>query len=252
MAQSQAETLLANILSEITDQGGAAATDRFGNLRAVDAKVKETKLILGSMPGVDKSFIKEMDEDLGFTVNSRRVRLETLANYCRIALRLAGSGVLQPKKKLLYKAPELSKLTGSNTGLKTVIERRWIEAQRCVHAEAHLAAVIMMGSILEGLLLARATMDAATAHRAKSAPKAKGGGNLAIPDWNLNGLIEVAAEVGWIKSDTGTFSHALRQSRNIVHPWAEVSTGANFDKATCRTCWLVLTSSVDDLLTSVP
>jgi hypothetical protein len=75
---------------------------------------------------------------------------------------------------------------------------------------------------------------------------------LAIQDWSLNSLIDVAVDVRWIKIDRGKFSHALRESRNVVHPWVEATTGANFDLATCRTSWEVLQASVDDLLASYP
>lgn len=160
------------------------------------------------------------------------------------------SGVLKPKKAL-YSAPDLSALTSSNPGLGICIERRWLESQKCVHAQAYLSPVIMMGSILEALLLARTQMSVTNAYRAKVAPKIKAGANVAIPDWNLNALVDVAVELGWLKSDRGAFGHALRQARNIVHPWAELSTGANFDEGTARTSWSVLTAAVDDLLTSL-
>ena len=70
---------------------------------------------------------------------------------------------------------------------------------------------------------------------------------LAIHDWNLNSLIEVAIDLGWVKADRGKFSHALRKSRNVVHPWTDATTQANFDLATCRTSWEVLQALVSDL-----
>ena len=241
--------MLTHLLGEISHPNGVAATERFSGLRAVDAKVREAKLILSSVPGIAPNFITDMEADPDFEVSSRRVRLEALANYCRTALRFMDSGVLKPKK-MLYKAPDLSKLTAPNPGLQAVLERRWLEAQKCVHAGAYLSSVIMMGSILEGLLLARAQLDVSRAYQAKSAPRTKTGDNVAMPQWTLNSLLDVTVELGWIKSDRRTFGHALRESRNVVHPWAEVSAGADFDKATARTSWSVLTSAVDDLLAS--
>jgi hypothetical protein len=131
------------------------------------------------------------------------------------------------------------------------LEKRWREAQRCVHVEAYTAAVIMMGSALEGLLLARAQLSAFTAYQSSKAPRDKTGKSHAIHDWNLSTLIDVAADVGWIKVDRSKFSHALRDSRNVVHPWQAVMTRANFDQATCKTSWNVLDSSVEDLLGSL-
>lgn len=118
-----------------------------------------------------------------------------------------------------------------------------------MHAECVTAAVVMMGSILEALLLARALLSAATASQSSKVPR-RNGQAIAIQDWNLNTLIDVVVDVGWIKTDRGKFSHALRELRNVDHPWVEVTTRANFDLATCRTSWEVLQASVADLLAS--
>lgn len=110
----------------------------------------------------------------------------------------------------------------------------------------------MMGSILEGLLLARALQSVDKAYQARAAPKDnKTGKPLALPTWTLNSLLDVAIELGWIKKDRGEFGHALRQSRNIVHPWAHVTSGADLDEGTAKTSWSVLVSAVDDLIASV-
>ena len=108
-----------------------------------------------------------------------------------------------------------------------------------------------MGSILEALLLARSYLSPAISNKANSAPKDKSGKVKPIQDWNLNSLIEVAVEVGWLKIDRGKYSHALRESRNVVHPWNHVSTKADYDENTCKMCWNVLNASVDDLLSTM-
>jgi hypothetical protein len=109
----------------------------------------------------------------------------------------------------------------------------------------------MMGSILEALLLARALLSPTDAYRSSRAPRSREGKNVPIQDWNLNTLIDIAVDIGWIKTDRGMFCHAPRESRNIVHPWAQVSTKADFDLSTCVTCWYVLNASVDDLLKTI-
>lgn len=108
-----------------------------------------------------------------------------------------------------------------------------------------------MGSILEGLLLARVSLNPAPAYRSSRSPKDKAGNQVPYPEWNLNALVEVAVDVGWLKTDRGKFGHALRESRNIVHPWAEIAANANFDESTCATSWEVLKASVNDLLASI-
>ena len=124
--------------------------------------------------------------------------------------------------------------------------------QRCVDIEAYTSAIILMGSILEGLLLARAQLAVSQAYQSLRAPRDKVGKSPAIHDWTLSNLIDVATDIGWLKGDRGKFSHALRESRNVVHPWQAVASRANFDEATCKTSWHVLDSSAEDLLRSLP
>ena len=147
---------------------------------------------------------------------------------------------------------ELTKLTAIVPDLHDVIRGRWYEAQMCQHAKAYFAAVILMGSILEGLLLARAQMSPAEAYRASAAPTTKGGGSRPLHKWTLSSLIDVSAELSWIKSDRKSFSHALRDSRNTVHPWHHVQVNASFDKSTCILCWETVRASVRDLIASLP
>lgn len=246
-----AHNLLTNIRNEVVTGQGLARIEQFPSLRSVVAKVREVKMILADVPASGFSkLIEDMESDADFEMNSRRVRLESLGNYVNSALKLLGSGAIKSKKQIT-RAPDVSKITSSMPGLKEVVEERWLESQRCQHVHAYLSAVIMMGSILEGLLLSRASLDMPKACSSSKAPKNKGGKVQAIQDWNLNSLIDVAVDVGWLKIDRGKFSHALRESRNVVHPWVQITQKAAFDQATCRTCWEVLTASVGDLLKSI-
>ncbi len=244
-----AKDLISELLKEIALRSGEARTDNFTNLRAVDAKVRDVKMVLRQVGAT--SLVEEMEKDSDFQANSRRVRLEALAHYCRTALRFFDTGALTPEKKLLVRGPDLTDVTHFMPELETVIQDRWLEAQKCQHAKAYFAAVIMMGSVLEALLLARVSQSPMDANRSPAAPKDKTGKVLAFHDWNLNSLIDVAVELKWIKSDRGDFSHALRQSRNVVHPYQQALTKAAFDEHTCKVCWQVLNASVEDLLDSV-
>jgi hypothetical protein len=246
---TQAKRLLADLLKEISSDGGLALTESFSSLRAVDAKVRDAKIVLRNAGAT--ALIDEMDGDSDFEANSRRVRLEALANYCRTAIKFFDTGALQQKKQI-FKGPDLTKITSIMPELETIIQARWLEAQRCQHSAAYLAAVIIMGSILEALLLARCSMSPSAAYRASAAPKDRTTGKThALHDWSLNALIDVSVSQSWLKTDRGKFSHALRESRNIVHPYEHARTGANFDEATCKVCWQVLNASVDDLLASI-
>jgi hypothetical protein len=246
---SKAKTFISGLLMEIADDTGQARTDSFLGLRAVDAKVREAKMVLRDA-GV-QALLDEMDRDSNFEANSRRVRLETLAQYCRTALKFFETGAVQQSKQV-FRGPDLTKITQIMPDLEPIIQARWLEAQRCQHADAFLAAVIIMGSILEALLLARCSATPAEAYQSPAAPKDRISGKaVAVHEWSLNTLIDVAVSSGWLKTDRGGFSHALRQSRNIVHPYEHARSRADFDEATCKVCWQVLNASVDDLLASI-
>lgn len=251
MDKVQAVKLLQGILTEITMSDGLAATDRYNSLRDVDAKVREVRMVLEGLDGIPSTLLASMNDDIDFQANSRRIRLETLARYIQSALKFANTGAFEKPKKIIHAPPDFTRLTNTVPGLKEELEKRWREAQRCAHVEAHTGAVILMGSILEGLLLARAQLSPSAAYQSQKAPRDKAGKTPAIHDWTLSTLIDVAADLGWLKIDRSKFSHALRDSRNVVHPWQAVMTRANFDQATCKTSWNVLDASVDDLFNSL-
>lgn len=251
MDRTTALSLLATILSEITLSDGRAATDAFPGLREVDAKVREVRHVIEGAEGLPPNMLAQFDNDSDFETMSRRVRLEALATHIKSAQRFLNATPPAPAKKQIVAPPDFSKLTTTVPQLKESVERRWREAQKCVHIGCYTSGIIMMGSVLEALLLARALLHPSVTYQSAKAPKDKTGKSPAIQDWTLNSLVDVAVDVGWLKSDRGKFSHALRESRNAVHPWVEVSMRANFDEATCRTSWEVLRASVDDLVRSV-
>jgi hypothetical protein len=252
MEKAQALQLIRAAITEVTLSDGTAATERFSGLREVDAKVREVRMILEGVDGLPPSLLASMSSDVDFQANSRRVRLEALVGYLRSASKFLETGAFEKPKKVIVAPPDFTRLTSSVPGLKDELDRRWSEAQRCVHIEAFTSAVILMGSILEGLLLARAQLGVSQAYQSSRAPRDKAGKSPAIHDWTLSNLIDVATDIGWLKMDRGKFSHALRESRNVVHPWQAVAGRANFDEATCKTSWHVLDSSVEDLLRSLP
>lgn len=250
MNKQNALKLLRDALAEITMPDGTAATDYFNSLREVDAKIRDVRMVLEVVDDLPPSLLTRMNEDFDFQANSRRIRLESLANYVRSAVKFVDTGAFEKPVRTIHAAPNFTKIALAVPGLKEELERRWKEAQECIHVHAYTAAVVMMGSVLEGLLLARAQSSTSIAYQSSRAPKDKSGKGIALHDWSLSALIDVAADVGWIKVDRAKFSHALRESRNVVHPWNAVLNKANFDQATCETSWLVLVSSSEDLIAS--
>ena len=143
-------------------------------------------------------------------------------------------------------APDFHSLVEDDS-LADVLLFRWQEAQKCVEAEAYLAAVVMMGSILEGVLLNRFEHSFEVVNRAKGAPKDRTRKPKPIQQWGLSNMVDVAHEVGWLQSDISRFSHALRESRNLVHPYVQRLQDDIPDEDTCAICWQVVQAAVSDL-----
>lgn len=164
-------------------------------------------------------------------------------------LRMKTATVAPPKPTYRREpAPDFRKLV-NDVVFGDILSFRWDEAQRCVEAEAHLAAVVMMGSILEGVLLHKVEENKAEANKAKAAPKDRATGKpRPIHDWGISALIDVAHELGWLQGDMKRFSHALRESRNLVHPYMQRVMHENPDHDTCAICWQVVRAGVADLL----
>lgn len=161
--------------------------------------------------------------------------------------RVATAAVPPPKEKPLETPPDFRQLVGDDS-LAEILSYRWEEAQRCVRGRAHLAAVVMMGSILEGVLLHKVEQDPKAANQTASCPKDRSGSPRRIHEWGLASLIDVAHELGWLQGDVKRFSHSLRESRNIVHPYVQRLEKDRPDEDTCSICWQVVRASVADLL----
>ena len=166
----------------------------------------------------------------------------------RLRQRKASASVSQPRHASLDASPNFHRLV-NDSSLADVLLSRWQEAQRCVRADAHLSAVVMMGSILEGVLLYKVETNLRLGNSAKSSPRDKRTGKpKSIQDWGLSALIDVGHEVGWLHGDVKRFSHALKDSRNLVHPYMERLRSERPDRDTCAICWQVVQAAVSDLL----
>jgi hypothetical protein len=120
--------------------------------------------------------------------------------------------------------PDFSPLI-QDTEMQAILQRRWLECGFCLGANAPLAATVMMGGLLEGLLLARVNSlsDAAPVFTAKAAPKDKLGKTHPLKDWTLQNYIAVAHELKWISQTVKDVGEVLRDYRNYIHPQKEFS-----------------------------
>lgn len=144
--------------------------------------------------------------------------------------------------------PDFMQLTG-DPNLSTILESRWKEAITCIESGAPLAAIILMGSILEGVLFAFVHKYPGKANQASAAPKDKFGNVKQFSEWTLSNLIDAAHECGWIQRDAKEFTHTLKQYRNLIHPREQLVRKEQPDIDTCRICLEVVRAAFNDLIT---
>ena len=120
------------------------------------------------------------------------------------------------------------------------LQIRLDEAQTCHLNGAHIAAIIMLGSMLEGLLL-----DVFQTRTPPGARPQRG----QLP---LQQLIEIAHRNHWIQADAQKFSHVLRDYRNLVHVPVQFRIGDLPDRDTFNVCWYVVIATLNDLAATAP
>jgi hypothetical protein len=105
----------------------------------------------------------------------------------------------------------------------------------------------MCGSVLEGLLLGVALADPKRFNQAASAPTDNAGKVKQFPEWSLAQFIDVSCELGFLKLDVKKFSHALRDFRNFIHPYQQLSSRFEPDRHTAEICIQVLKAAIASL-----
>jgi hypothetical protein len=123
---------------------------------------------------------------------------------------------------------------GFDTALQENLEKRWNEMRACADNGAYLAACIMLGSILEGALLAKLKANISAAMTCEKAPKDRAGSVKSLNDWTLAEYILVATELRYIPKSVEKHSHELRDTRNLVHPQKQISDCIDVDESLYR------------------
>lgn len=133
--------------------------------------------------------------------------------------------------------------------LTDALTSRMIEAQACIHGKAYLAAVILAGSVLEGLCLGYGSNHpervnrAYLAHYKKPAPR--------FQEWKLCDWINVLGSLGDLSPNIEKFGQALRDFRNFVHPAEQLAHGFTPDQHTARIGFQVVVAAIEDLVRSI-
>ncbi len=148
--------------------------------------------------------------------------------------------------------PDFSPLVG-NIEMRNILTRRWYECCKCVGADAHLAAIVMMGGLLEALFVARANKlsDKSALVNAVSAPKDKSTGKtLNYQEWMLDSYIRVARELNWITESAKDVADILKEYRNFIHPEKERRHGVVLALNDSSMFWQVTKALARQLLAS--
>jgi hypothetical protein len=139
----------------------------------------------------------------------------------------------------------------SDPKMQVILARRWQECCVCVSSAAPLAATVMMGGLLEGLLLAKINQlpDKTPVFTASAAPiDSKTGKTLQLKEWGLKNYIDVAYELHWITKTTKDIGEVLRDYRNYIHPQKEFSHGIVLEPGDAQMLWEVAKSIAKQLL----
>lgn len=136
---------------------------------------------------------------------------------------------------------------GLDGTITEILNLRFEEIKKCLGSNAPLSVIFMCGSCLEGILLGVAMKEPRIFNIANSSPKNQEGKVRPFHEWTLNDLINTAFEVGLIKEDVKKFSHSLRDFRNYIHPYQQLSSGFNPDRHTAQISWQVLKTAIYQL-----
>ena len=136
---------------------------------------------------------------------------------------------------------------GFDADLVTILHKRYKEYTLCFEAQAYLASIVMLGSIIEAVLLGITKKFPKEFNESPLAPKDKARLIKKFSDWKLSDFINVAENIGFIKEPTKKFSDVVREYRNYIHPSKECSKQIEFDKDSAIMAKTVLSSLISEL-----
>lgn len=135
--------------------------------------------------------------------------------------------------------------------MRAILVCRWQECQRCMRADAHLAATVMMGGLLEALFVARANRMSDKSPLFMSPATPRDGQTkkpLQLKEWTLRPYIDVGYELRWITKSGKDVAAVLRDYRNYVHPEKQRSHGVTLGEFDSAVFWEITKSLARQLL----
>ncbi|WP_110670002.1 hypothetical protein [Salinicola halophilus] len=150
---------------------------------------------------------------------------------------------------------EFSDISTQNIGLdgmvSAIIDQRINEIEKCYSSGAYLSVIVIAGSTLEGILLGLATKHPKQFNTATSSPKDGSGKVRQFHEWSLSSFIDVAYELRLVQYDIQKFSHTLRDFRNYIHPFQQMSSGFSPRQHTAKICLQVLRAAIQEIRDNV-
>ncbi len=158
--------------------------------------------------------------------------------------------VSKPVQKTVDAIPSFSNVVADKE-MQDILSSRWDECIKCVEGNAPLAAIVMMGGLLETLLLAKVNRmtNQAPVFTAKLPPKnPKTGQTLPLSDWTLRHYIDVAHELKWITQTEKDLGIVLRDYRNFIHPFKQKTYSVTLKQSDARILWELCKSISQQLI----
>jgi hypothetical protein len=149
---------------------------------------------------------------------------------------------------LLAEPPELEQRIRAlvqDQAIAAVLNRRVAETRICQRGGAHTMAIIAIGGLVEGLLLALLSERDPEARAGRFVDRERRRVRNRQP--GLEMLIDTVYENGWIQLDARKFIHEVRDFRNFIHPRKELAEQPAFDADSVRLCWSPVHAMLNDL-----
>jgi hypothetical protein len=146
--------------------------------------------------------------------------------------------------------PDFSNIV-SDVEMKDILSSRWAECIKCIEGNAPLAAIVMMGGLLETLLLSRVNQlkNLAPVFTANASPKnPKTGQTLPLNEWTLRHYIDVGHELKWITQTGKDLGVVLRDYRNFIHPHKQKTYNVKLEQSDARILWEICKNIAFQLL----
>ena len=145
-----------------------------------------------------------------------------------------------------FTIPNIDKLP-IEAQVASIIDARLKEALIALQAGAYLSVIFLCGSVLEGVLLGVAQRNPEKFNRSPTSPKGDDEKVRPFYEWNLAQFIDTACDIQFLKPDVKKFSHGLRDFRNYIHPYEQMTSEFTPDEHTAKVCFQVLKAALASL-----